>query len=144
VHLLDGTKIIVVDQGAAEEGVAVYQVSRAGIPLPKKVEPGPEHLYTVKVMRPPLAIGEVAKPGPIKVETLKMVCNEKGRFKQYWNTEKDGPKPVNPNAKKRVKAPPAPDAAPAKKSKKDAEEEEMANVIAAAVTAAMAAKKGKK
>lgn len=107
VHLLTSDKKIIVVDPCVTAGtdVEVYQVSRIGTPLPKGTAPGPEHIYTVKMMRKPLLHDEAAaKSGSVKLDTLKLTRNEAGKFKQYWNAEKDGPKPTTTeNKKKRTK-----------------------------------------
>jgi hypothetical protein len=134
VHLLDGTKIVVVD--SSQDEAPVYALTRLGATLPKKTTPGPEHVFVVKQLAQPAAPGVSAKAGP-PLMSLKLTRNEKGTFKQYWDEAKDGPKPVNPNAKKRVNSKKLADAAetPAKKAKEDKDVERITKAVIAALAA---------
>jgi hypothetical protein len=92
VHLLDGKKVVVIDPTHAEEGIFVYQVTKFGVPLPKKGKAGPEHIYRARAVN--------GQEG-VATQTIQLTKSEAGKYKQYWDPEKDGAKPVDPTKKKR-------------------------------------------
>ncbi len=85
VHLLSGEKTLVLDTKQVPDDTILLTVVRWGEVLPKGVKPTQDHIHRLKPAY------KKDQDGPATV--YRMTRNEAGKFKHYWDPEKDGPRP---------------------------------------------------
>lgn len=84
VHLSDGSKVMLLDHTALEDGVFLYRVYEKGEILPKGVAPERKHVFRAKLNYP-----ASRKDLP---QTIELTRNEKGKYKQYTPQKAAGEK----------------------------------------------------
>lgn len=96
VHLLTGEKTLVLDPKQVADDTLLLTVVAWGEVLPKGAKPTADHVHRLK---------PAYRKDRAEKKVYKMTRNEAGKFKHYWDTEKDGVKPVKPRKKRAVPAP---------------------------------------
>lgn len=96
VHLLTGEKTLVLDPKQVPDDTTLLTVVHWGEVLPKGVKPTADHIHRVK----PIFRSDKNAPKVV----YRMTRNEAGKFKHYWDVEKDGPRPPGKPRKKKADA----------------------------------------
>lgn len=93
VHLLTGEKTLVLDPKQVPDDTLLLTVVHWGEVLPKGAKPTADHIHRLKPAY------KKDRDGPKTV--YRMTRNEAGKFKHYWDVEKDGPRPPGKPRKKK-------------------------------------------
>ncbi len=93
VHLLTGEKTLVLDPKQVPDDTILLTVVHWGEVLPKGAKPTADHIHRLKPAY------KKDRDGPKTV--YRMTRNEAGKFKHYWDVDKDGPRPPGKPRKKK-------------------------------------------